>query len=175
MKHKILFFYVLLSLCAILISGCPKSSSLDGLVPAQGIVKLNGVPVENAAVSFLPADTSGQVRPATSTTDAKGRFSMMTLNPGDGVYPGEYNVSIQKKVYEGEMTETEQQGSSRPLITDTRTVTEYLPAQYADIKTSGLKVTIPANGDKSIPPFELTGEVDSTPKKLKDLDQHRRR
>jgi hypothetical protein len=57
------------------------------------------------------------------------------------------------------------------VVIDTREVIEHLPSQYADVKTSGLTVTIPANGNKNIE-LNLTGEADTKPKKVSEIKRH---
>ncbi len=80
---KILLFLVLLA-----IVGCKEKS---GTVPVQGIVKLDGQPLKDAAVQFVPQGTG---RDATATTDANGKFVMSTFEPRDGAMPGSYKVVI---------------------------------------------------------------------------------
>ena len=164
-KNNRLFSACLLALCIGCSISCQKTSKLEGLVPASGVLTFENAPVEGAAVMFAPAAGSSGMRTATATTDAKGRFSMMTLNPGDGVFPGEYVISIQK---------TESVGEAKPSVTregvvvEGRTQTDgryrdLLPMKYKDAKTSELKVSIPAKGDKKIE-FKLEGELDDTVK-----------
>ena len=57
----------------------------------QGVVLLDGKPLPNASVQFVP---QGAGRDATGHTDASGAFSMSTLQPGDGVVAGDYKVVI---------------------------------------------------------------------------------
>src|SRR5262245_42253094 len=57
----------------------------------QGVVLLDGKPVPNASVQFVP---QGAGRDATGQTDASGAFSMSTFQPGDGVVAGDYKVVI---------------------------------------------------------------------------------
>jgi hypothetical protein len=162
--NKIMTIFIF-SVC-LLCFGCNNGSKLDGLVPARGVLKLDGKPVSDATVIFKPV---GQTRSAIGTTDANGNFSMMTLNPNDGVYPGEYIVTATKTEYRGEIREEQPKGSDErsKIIHDNREIIEHLPLKYAASDTTDLKITIPAGGNKKIA-FDLTGEVDTTPKKLKD-------
>ena len=75
-------------------TGCGDKSQLKGLVPVEGVVYYDGTPLEGAAVKFFPEDVSG--RTATAMTGADGKFVLMTLNPKDGVAPGEYKVTVVK-------------------------------------------------------------------------------
>jgi hypothetical protein len=161
-KMITLFVFCVCLLCF----GC-NNSQLDGLVPAKGVLKFNGQPVAGAAVTFNPV---GQTRSASGLTDAGGNFTMMTLNPGDGVSPGEYVVTVTKIEYRGEMREERTAGSRETIVHDSREMIEHLPSKYAAADTTDLKITIPADGNKKMA-FDLTGEVDTTPKKLKDLQR----
>ncbi len=158
--------------CAALLSvsllvGCGSGSSLEGLVPAEGVVTLNDTPVEGATIVFAPKGSSSPSSSASAQTDASGHFEMMTLNPGDGVYPGEYYVTITKEVIEGEAPVIDPNDKASKKAVDTRTVTEHLPSVYADMTTSGLDQVISADGNKNIE-FKLTGKVSSKPRKITD-------
>lgn len=163
MNTKSLYF-VLLFATGFTLCGCQNSSRLDGLVPASGVVMYENNPVEGAQITFAPVSGSGEKRMATATTDAKGRFIMMSLNPGDGVFPGEYAVSIKKIELMGEpKKETLPDGT---VIERGRTddrVIEKLPLKYGSGKTSELKVVVSEKGDKNIE-FLLEGELDETPR-----------
>lgn len=63
------------------------------MVPVEGVVTLDGQPLEGAAVSFVP-DQKG--RPAQGETDAAGKFTLSTAAAGDGVVPGKYKVGVSK-------------------------------------------------------------------------------
>ena len=83
---KMLRNAALLTLClAVLVSfGCNKKR-IKGLVPAHGVVTLNGEPVAGAMVMFTPVKVGPEAFAASTTTDAQGAFKMTTLDPGDGV------------------------------------------------------------------------------------------
>lgn len=65
--------------------------NFSGLSPVEGVVMLDGVPVANASIQFIP---QGSGRDATAGTNAKGEFVMSTQEPRDGVMPGAYKVVI---------------------------------------------------------------------------------
>ena len=169
---KILRDVVLLSLCFVVLlsSGCNKKR-MKGLVPAQGVVTLNGEPVAGAMIMFTPVQIGTEAVAASTTTDEKGAFKMTTVDPGDGVFPGDYNVTVVKDEFQGGLTleqarvnsqnpdEARKQGS-----VEEATVIHYLPAKYADMNTTDLKVSIPAGGQKNHE-IALEGEVDLTPQK----------
>lgn len=71
----------------LVIAGCgPKP------VPVEGVVKLDGAPVEGATVTFVTAD--GKLS-ASGLTDASGHFSLSTAS-GPGAFPGDYKVVVVK-------------------------------------------------------------------------------
>jgi len=98
------------------------------------------------------------MRSASATTDARGRFTLMTLQPADGAFPGSYKVTVEKTETTGELRSEGDDERSR--IVDTRMITDLLPLKYIDVNTSDLTVEIPPKGDKQIV-LELSGEVDS--------------
>ncbi len=73
----------------LLIVGCGEG---NGTIPVSGIVKMDGQPVVDASVSFIPQSEGGQQ--ATGTTDASGKFVLSTVDPRDGAMPGKYKVVI---------------------------------------------------------------------------------
>ncbi|MBQ9813046.1 MAG: hypothetical protein IJM54_07000 [Thermoguttaceae bacterium] len=170
MKRLAILSLALLVACSIVVSGCQKKR-VKGLVPAQGVVTLNGEKVAGATVLFSPKEIGGQTGSAQAITDDKGVFKMTTLDPGDGVYPGEYSVSIIKDKIEGGLSPEEAKERydnpdkyrGQPL--PEQTVVHEIPVKYADINESGLTITVPAGGQKDIE-FALEGEVDLTPQTL---------
>ena len=159
---KILRDVVLLSLCFVVLlsSGCNKKR-MKGLVPAQGVVTLNGEPVAGAMIMFTPVQIGTEAVAASTTTDEKGAFKMT----------GDYNVTVVKDEFQGGLTleqarvnsqnpdEARKQGS-----VEEATVIHYLPVKYADMNTTDLKVSIPAGGQKNLE-IALEREVDLTPQK----------
>jgi hypothetical protein len=59
--------------------------------PVAGVVVLDGQPLAEAAIQFVP---QGAGRDATGQTDTNGEFAMSTFEPRDGVLPGTYKVVI---------------------------------------------------------------------------------
>ena len=163
---------VLLSLCLVVLLsfGCNKKR-VKGLVPARGVVTLNGESVAGAMIMFTPVQIGTEAVAAATTTDERGEFKMTTVDPGDGVFPGDYNVTVVKDELQGGLTlEQARLNSENPDEARKRgpveeaTVVHHLPAKYADMNTTDLKVTIPAEGQRDIV-IALEGEVDLTPQK----------
>lgn len=152
--------------------GCSKAR-IKGLVPVEGVVTLNGEPVSGATVMFAPKkhDPSRPKGSAQAVTDASGKFKMSTLDPGDGVFPGDYYVTVTKDRVEGGLSleEVKRQHENPELRDDAsepeQTLIRELPDKYADINSSGLDQTIPAEGNKNLE-LALEGEVDATPRPM---------
>ncbi|MGL4944190.1 MAG: hypothetical protein ACRC46_13495 [Thermoguttaceae bacterium] len=142
--------------------GCSSSSQLEGLVPMRGVVLLDDQPIENAKILFAPKP--GQdvaLRSASAISGQGGTFSMMTLNPGDGVFPGTYLIAVEKT----EMTDLrtpEQKARDESADVDENSkrlppspeplVKAIVPTRYNDVNTSGLEKVVDSRGDKK---FEI--------------------
>jgi len=142
------------------LGGCNDPSRLKGLVPAEGIVYYDDAPLAGAVVKFFPQDASG--RTATSMTDDSGKFIMMTLNPKDGVAPGEYNVTVVKNVNDASPSADDSDegiddpdGRAAALRMQERarskdSLRSLLPNKYGSPAQSGLKADIGAKGEKNL-------------------------
>ena len=126
------FALPLLSLATIAcVTGC--GSSGPAMAPVSGVVTVDGAPVENAAVMFVP---EGGGRPATGLTDADGKFSLETLEPGDGALVGNHKVTVTGVKTTGiQATEDGLSG-----VVDPSQVKEewFVPQKYSKPDTSGL-------------------------------------
>ena len=145
--------------------GCDRSGRLPGLVPASGTVTFNGAPVEEATVIFVPDSVESNMRSASATTDAKGKFTLATLQHADGAYPGSYKVTVTKTLTTGDLVwEESANDPGRGRLIDTQMVADMLPAKYGNENTSDLTVDIPPKGSRNLV-LDLSGEVDSKPRK----------
>lgn len=70
--------------------GC-SDDGMGKRYPVSGTVKYKGEPVAKAVISFVPK--AGGVRGASGAI-SNGSYSLTTLNPGDGAFPGEYMVTV---------------------------------------------------------------------------------
>jgi hypothetical protein len=111
------------------LAGCGGSDL--NLAPVEGIVTLDGKPIPDAAVLFLPDDpTMGP--PAAGTTDGEGRFTLITANlPGAAV--GSHRVAISK-----DQTQVIPTRKGFPIYKTTYTI----PPKYAAAESSGLVATV---------------------------------
>ena len=137
-------------LCVILaatafLAGCGGGSSAPVTVPVQGVVNYQGKPVPKLSVAFIP--DKGLL--ASGTTDAQGKFTLMTNKPGDGAMVGNYKVAI--SFVPDEIPEmpglpgTEKKAPASPI-----------PQKYATPQTSGLTKTVEKDAAKNNFTFDLT-------------------
>jgi hypothetical protein len=99
--NKINFYFVFWAVCILItIIGC--SSSVKRNLPVEyveGIVTMDGVPLDNASVQFVPK-TEDQGEAAGGYTDVKGKYTLSSMNgdTGKGALPGDYIVLITKTI-----------------------------------------------------------------------------
>lgn len=127
----------------------------SGLVPAEGLVLLDGQPLAGATVTFMP---QAKGRPASAVTGADGRFKAALPDGKGGLAPGEYRVVVmlvkQAVVAAGgEAAETASGGGGGPPV-------EYIvPQRFGNPETSGLTASL-SRGATDLR-FELVSTPDS--------------
>jgi hypothetical protein len=105
------------------------------LVPVSGVVLLDGQPVANAAVLFIPAEG----RPAEGTTDAEGKFTLQTFQPGDGALVGLHDVTVTGVRVHGVTATTDGLSDADPGKVRYEW---FVPQRYSVRETSQLKVEV---------------------------------
>src|SRR5215471_20995710 len=86
---------VRLTVCAalaILVPGCGKPKP-PPIVEVVGIVRLDGKPLKNVQVRFVPVNDFGPDYQASGVTDESGRFTL-TCNGQPGACAGENRVTV---------------------------------------------------------------------------------
>ena len=73
--------------------GCGSEEDRIKLVPVSGTITLNGKPLADAQVNFVPADGSGPNTPGVDSTGPQGNYKLM-FKGRSGVAPGKYKVMI---------------------------------------------------------------------------------
>ena len=135
---------VLLSLLA---AGC-NSNSLPNLVPVSGTVLLDGKPMPQGTIGFVPVDPTGEVA---SSPIVNGKFQMVTTASSRGVVSGAYHIIISSH------EPVALPDPSVPFQLDPNNLPpppkSLIPEKYGNPKTSGLVTTVAPN----MPPllFEL--------------------
>lgn len=136
--------------------GCGKPK-VKGLVPAEGVLLYEGIPLPWAAISCTPKDAAAGTRSASALSDEKGRFSLKTLGQ-QGALPGEYDVNIRKYVPDqGKGTLKEWKKSREtpgftepPPKEDTSKVVSVIPEKFSKPGNSSLSVTVESKGNRDI-------------------------
>lgn len=90
-------------------------------VPVSGKVLIDGKPLTEGIVQFVPNDA----RPAAGKLDSEGRFTLTSYDGDDGVVLGTHRVLIAAKEMIGE-------SKAKWLA----------PPKYADLRSSGLSVEV---------------------------------
>ena len=146
------------------IAGC-HSSKIRGLVPGEGTVVYDGLPLAWVSLSFSPEDKSKpNVRMATAMTDDEGRFILTTLG-NRGILPGTYIVTAEKYL-PNEGAETVETWAARRRDAEGREpkpeetvfqVVTAIPLSYSYANESDLRAEIGDKGDRTIS-IELNDE-----------------
>lgn len=149
-RENLIFRYSAFAVSVVLFTlflfvGC-KKGYLSGLVPVTGTVLLNGVPVEGANLSFEPL--AEQSRCGYAITDNEGNFVLSTLKPKDGVYPGDYTITVSKVVLTGKMLSEEEAEAYMRKHGDAYSPPSknMLPAKYSNKNDSDVKITVEKKG-----------------------------
>lgn len=124
------FFWRMMFLLACGLMGC--SGSAYDVLPVTGEVTLNGKPVPEARVAFLPSEG----RPAIGKTDQDGRYQLSYTFDVKGTPPGEYRVQISTAVEQDDGSLTK----------------ELVPAKY----NTQSELTAEVTPEKNVFDFNLT-------------------
>ena len=139
---------LLLTLAAAGCGGGPKGIPTNYV---EGIVTLDGSPVEGALVTFIPAAADGKT--ATGYADNTGKYTLTSDGgvPQKGALEGEYKVTVVKKSVD--KTEPRPKPSGRetsPPPAKKNTQTYITPKVYSDVKQTPLTATV-KKGKNDIP------------------------
>ncbi|MBD3675431.1 MAG: hypothetical protein HUJ26_18100 [Planctomycetaceae bacterium] len=94
--RKSLSFIVML-LSVTLITGCGMGSQTPDLSPVKGVVTVEGQPVPEGQVTFVPDSTQGTRGPSfVGELQKNGTFSVRGPNGVEGAIPGTYHVVINR-------------------------------------------------------------------------------
>jgi hypothetical protein len=133
---------VLLVLALTLLGGCGGGSET---VKVKGQVTFGGGPwPKPGAINFLPADKRDPdwpLHPGTAQFNTDGFFTVTSFRPGDGLLPGKYRVSV-------DCWEV-------PPTMDGPPAKSWVPPKYSNAQTSGLEITVQADGPTSDLRFDI--------------------
>jgi len=155
-------------LVAFVLLGCSSGTQRQTIETeyVEGVVTLDGEPVPDATVTFVPVN-KGQGMSATGRTDEQGKYTLTAVGgpggvagePGAGTLPGEYYVGVAKAVSSGGEIQEEQEGQeveeqSGPKPPEEPKIEHVIPPKYNNPRESGIKVTVKKG--KNVIPIELT-------------------
>ncbi|MEX2176345.1 MAG: hypothetical protein WD872_18425 [Pirellulaceae bacterium] len=144
--------------------GCTGSGG-PAVEYVEGVVTLDGQPIEGVTVGFSPVDPAVKTA-AVGTTDASGKFKLTAIEGGKtdaGAAAGQYLVSFTKTTVTlpaGTVTSSEDPNYGKEVHTDAEVAPEIkheVPAKYNNPATSGFKATVKEGENKGDEfKFELT-------------------
>lgn len=142
--------WCVVAIAAVVAAGCGKSG--PKLHPASGTVTLDGKPLADATVTFVPS--AG--RPSDGKTDASGKYAIMT-NGQPGVPEGDYKVAVSKFTAQGEMPVMAPSPQDMVKMYEKKKKGEIekspVPAKYGRADTSGLSAKVGSDASKNV--FDL--------------------
>ena len=131
----------------LLATSCGKDGELK-TYPVSGQVLYNGESLKGIDVAFHATDPKKAVSyPPHATTDAEGKFTLMSYRKDDGCPDGEFRVALAFAV---EVVGGDDGGDQ------TKKITFQVPAKYHKAETSGIVATIKPESN-SLEPFKLEG------------------
>lgn len=127
-----------------LLSGCGAETAAKGLpgtVAVTGVLRMDGKPLSDAVVTFVPSGATKGVE-CIGTTSESGTFTLQQIRGGTGAPPGEYRVIVSRLVKK-DGTPFKATADEKPI--DVGAV-ESIPPKYSNPGESKLIVTVPAMG-----------------------------
>jgi len=152
MFRSVVYFFSILLVATFL--GCGSSGGLK-VEYVEGTVTLDGEPVPEASVTFVPTTETPPIETAMGMTNERGVYKLSSMNgkPLAGAVAGEYKVMISKieaKSLSDDMEYGTSTGYSVPY-----TQTHLLPPVYRDRDTTPFTVTVKKGRNTNVN-FELT-------------------
>lgn len=140
-------FRMMLFASVIAIIGCSGGDGLDKRYAVSGKVTYKGAPVAYGQINFMPDKPEG--RGATGQIK-DGEYSLTTLEPGDGAFPGSYSVTVDAKKADFSEAEAEakKKGSTSAFIPQDMVAKanakakNAVPDKYGVLSTSPLKAEV---------------------------------
>ncbi len=131
--------WLVMGLVAVALMGCGGAPAGPVVVPVTGVITLDGAPLADAKVLFLPNEKTSN--PCTGTTDAAGKYTL-TQSTFQGATPGSYKVTVE--VYQqkdGKPVPEEMKNDMMQLIAMGR-AKQILPPKYADASKTTLTAEV---------------------------------
>ena len=124
---------------ALALAGCSRSASYTQNESVEGTVTLDGAPVANAVVQFVPnIDPNVQAPSSSGYTDEKGHFKLTCDNTKPGAVVGKHNVVVFPGRSAGGADDEEAQTAPRAKVAP-------VPNVYSLASTTPLKIEVTAD------------------------------
>jgi len=142
------FCRVTLMVLAAAACGCsakPYQDHRPKVVPVSGVVRYNGKPLDGARVTFT---NSAAGISAYALTDAQGKFTLTTFEPGDGAAPGHYQITVTKAI-----EPVRAAAKTAPPIFRSGGAPQprwLIPQKYSNLATSKLSADVAETGNDEI-------------------------
>ena len=133
------------------VTGCGRGEGPHP-VPVSGTVTWNGKPLSSGTITFLPTGaTAGRM--ASGGIDERGQYELSSIEPGDGIVPGDYmiTVNVVKIIKAPDLSP-----NASPLDAIGRSE-RVLPDKYYNAQQSGLTATIDESDSRKTIDFTLEG------------------
>jgi hypothetical protein len=142
------------SVCALLLAlaaGCGKAA--PPIVPVEGVVRLDGKPLNKARILFLPQSEAGRDHIASGLTDETGRYQL-TCNGQPGACAGEHRVLVLESDAPQELL-GESPAAQAKLVGYYRSLgNRPIPGKYGSVVQSPLRATVTT--DQTAYDFDLS-------------------
>ena len=127
-----------------------RNPRAEGLVPVSGTITLDGAPLGQAMISLHRLDDR-PIQGGSAVSDANGSFAINMFAKGDGTFPGDYQVTVIKElmtypISDEEILRREREGLDLP----SGTIQSLIPERYRSPETSGLTLTVPPRGIRTV-------------------------
>ncbi|MDR2346447.1 MAG: hypothetical protein LBE18_10300 [Planctomycetaceae bacterium] len=126
-------FCVIMFILVAVMFGCGGNNI--GIGKVTGVVTLDGVPLQNAAINFIPTD--GQGLNSMGGTNSSGKYEIFYADKKSGAVPGRYKVTLT---------------TAQPM----ENIPEQVPQKYVDFSTTDLEYEIKAG--KNVIDIKLTSK-----------------
>lgn len=141
------------------LNGCGGGKTepkLPTLVGVSGVIKIDGQPLTDASVTFIPDGGSGMGQGSFGTTDSNGSYELKTSvaskKMNRGAIPGNYRVQV-SRFAKSDGTVIPPNSTVAPANVG---AAESIPVRFSDMAMTVLRANVPAEGGTF--DFEVTSK-----------------
>jgi hypothetical protein len=136
-----------------LVAGCAAQPEPPEMVEVEGVVLLDGVPLNKAEVRFIPTAEYGIDYIARGVTDEKGRFKL-TCGTQTGAVVGENYVTVMESEIPEHLTPESRRDDLNKYMRSLGN--RPIPARYGNVAESPIKAMVAADKKEKDYTFRLT-------------------